>query len=151
VRFVKAEQSKPTESRASVRPGEVTTICGFRPAGDHSGQLRSGVRAIVLSILLLAAGIALLIFDRAALFAAVSCQANNLTCPAWWEAPAFETSVFAWAVAGVAIDGARRRPYGRWLIRAVALLSMYLLVPCCHYLAAACDLIGGLLLAERGF
>jgi hypothetical protein len=122
------QQGEPVEKPVSFTLAAVSTNAGRIPAPNHRRRFWQQITALVLSILVLAAGIALLIFDRVALFAAVSCQANDLTCSAWCEAPAFETGVFAWAVAGMAIDGVRGRPYGRWLIRAVALLSMYLLV-----------------------
>jgi hypothetical protein len=122
------QQGEPVEKPVSLTPAEVSTNAGRIPAPNHRRRFWQQITTLVFSILVLAAGIALLILDRTTIFATLPCQARDLTCPAWWEAPAFDTGVFAWAVAGMAIDGVRGRPYGLWLIRAVALLSMYLLV-----------------------
>jgi hypothetical protein len=122
------QQGEPVEKPVSFTPAEVSRNAGRIPAPNHRRRFWQQITALVLSILVLAAGIALLILDRTTIFATLPCQARDLTCPAWWEAPAFDIGVFAWSVAGMAIDGAGGRPYGRWLTAAVALLSVYLLV-----------------------
>jgi hypothetical protein len=115
-----------SESTQQGEPAEVSTNVGRLPMPNQPGRLGQRVSALVLSILLLTAGIALFVLDHTAIFA--PCQASDLTCPAWWEAPAFDIGVFAWAIGGIAVDGVRGRPYGRWLTAAVGLLSVYLLV-----------------------
>jgi len=122
------QQGEPAEKPVSFTPAEVSTNAGRIPAPNHRRRFWQQITGLVLSILVLAAGIALLILDRTTIFATLPCQASDLTCPAWWEAPAFDIGIFAWVVGGMATDGVSGRPYGRWLIRAVALLSMYLLV-----------------------
>lgn len=119
---------EPSENAAGLASGAVSTNAKPRPAPNHRSRLRQAAGALALSMLLLAAGTALLVLDRNTLFAMFLCQSTGLTCSPWWEAPAFGIAVFAWAIAGVAVDGVRGRPYSRWLTAAVVLLSVYLLV-----------------------